>query len=39
MIDVVIYNAIRKMSEEQRAYWKSKFTKDQWLFMCKGMPW
>ncbi len=39
MIDVIIYNAIRAMSKEQRAHYKAQFTEAQWSYLCKGMPW
>lgn len=32
----VVYRAIRRMSPEQRAHWKAKFTEEQWLYLCKG---
>ncbi len=38
-LSLMIWNAIRNMSKEDRAHWKAKFSKAQWEFMCDGMPW
>ncbi len=35
----VCYQGILKMTQEQRDYFKSKFTKDQWFILTRGMPW
>ncbi len=39
MIGDVIWHAIRRMSKEQRAYYKAKFTEAQWQYLVRGMPW